>query len=89
MTDLITEGMSGHLSELPIAFGGRATRRGTASTTKGSAPYLGVGDVLGTGDSYLVGGVLPNELADAAFEKMKTEVKWGMMHHRGEVYISL
>jgi hypothetical protein len=77
------------LSGLPTAFGGRAMRRGAAprSKVKDSASYLGVGDVLGTGDSYLVGGILPNELADVAFEKMKAEVKWDTMHHRGEVNI--
>lgn len=55
-------------------------------------PALGVGDELGAGDSYLVTNLLPPELADVAFEGMKTEVKWQNMHHRGEhawVYWSL
>ncbi|KAF8173307.1 hypothetical protein BJ912DRAFT_83894 [Pholiota molesta] len=47
------------------------------------APVLGVGDVLGAGDSYLVTDFLPTELANDAFEKMQTEVKWQTMHHRG------
>ncbi|KAF8966768.1 hypothetical protein BDZ97DRAFT_600839 [Flammula alnicola] len=47
------------------------------------APVLGVGDVLGAGDSYLVTDFLPPELADVAFEKMQAEVKWQTMHHRG------
>lgn len=47
-------------------------------------PVLGVGDVLGAGDSYLVTNMLPPELADVAFERMKTEVGWKTMHHRGE-----
>ncbi|KAF8907059.1 hypothetical protein CPB84DRAFT_1769389 [Gymnopilus junonius] len=46
-------------------------------------PVLGVGDELGSGDSYLVTNMLPPELADVAFENMKTEVKWNTMHHRG------
>lgn len=47
-------------------------------------PVLGVGDVLGAGDSYLVTNMLPPELAEVAFERMKTEVGWKKMHHRGE-----
>ncbi|KDR72853.1 hypothetical protein GALMADRAFT_73004 [Galerina marginata CBS 339.88] len=47
------------------------------------ASVLGVGDALGAGDSYLVTNMLPPELANVAFEKMKTEVKWQTMHHRG------
>jgi len=46
-------------------------------------PILGVGDVLGAGDSYLVTEILPPELAQIAFERMKTEVQWKVMHHRG------
>lgn len=48
-------------------------------------PVLGVGDVLGAGDSYLVTNMLPPELAGVAFERMKTEVGWKTMHHRGKV----
>ncbi|KAF8152202.1 hypothetical protein B0H34DRAFT_663529 [Crassisporium funariophilum] len=47
------------------------------------APVLGVGDLLGAGDSYLVTDMLPPDLAEVAFEKMKTEVRWQTMHHRG------
>jgi len=47
-------------------------------------PVLGVGDVLGAGDSYLVTNMLPPELADVAFEQMRAEVGWTTMHHRGE-----
>ena len=39
-------------------------------------PVLGVGDVLGAGDSYLVTNMLPPELADIAFEQMRAEVGW-------------
>ncbi|PPQ69001.1 hypothetical protein CVT26_001935 [Gymnopilus dilepis] len=46
-------------------------------------PVLGVGDELGAGDSYLVTDLLPPELADVAFERLKTEVKWQTMFHRG------
>ncbi|KAJ7502597.1 hypothetical protein B0H11DRAFT_1989275 [Mycena galericulata] len=44
---------------------------------------LGSGDVLGTGDSYLTLNIVPSELADVAFERMRDEVKWDVMHHRG------
>ena len=46
-------------------------------------PVLGVGDELGAGDSYLVTDLLPPELAEVAFERLKTEVKWQTMFHRG------
>lgn len=74
---------------LPRAFGGRATRRAPRPKAPESGPVLGVGDVLGTGDSYLVAGILPDELASVAFEKMKTEVKWTTMYHRGIVGLVL
>nr|GAT42606.1 predicted protein [Mycena chlorophos] len=44
---------------------------------------LGAGDALGTGDSHLKLDLLPEELAAVAFEKLKEEVKWDVMHHRG------
>ncbi|KAF8212370.1 hypothetical protein K438DRAFT_1806416 [Mycena galopus ATCC 62051] len=44
---------------------------------------LGAGDALGAGDSYLTLNLAPPELADVAFEKMREEVKWETMRHRG------
>ncbi|KAJ7273586.1 hypothetical protein B0H12DRAFT_1090096 [Mycena haematopus] len=44
---------------------------------------LGAGDALGAGDSYLTLDVLPAELAADAFERLRDEVKWDVMHHRG------
>lgn len=44
---------------------------------------LGVGDTLGEGDSSLVLDVLPQDLADVAFENMRKEVVWNTMYHRG------
>ncbi|KAF9467532.1 hypothetical protein BDZ94DRAFT_1248363 [Collybia nuda] len=72
-------------SQLPLAFEGRTTRHGTTPRQKAPerAPILGVGDALGTGDSYLTAGILPKELASVAFEKVKEEVKWDTMYHRG------
>ncbi|KAF7292042.1 Fe2OG dioxygenase domain-containing protein [Mycena indigotica] len=44
---------------------------------------LGAGDALGTGDSYLKLNVLPTELSAIAFDRLKQEVRWAVMHHRG------
>jgi hypothetical protein len=38
---------------------------------------------LGAGDSYLVQNFLPEELGASAFEKLREEVKWNVMKHRG------
>ncbi|KAF9478770.1 hypothetical protein BDN70DRAFT_906563 [Pholiota conissans] len=46
-------------------------------------PVLGVGDDIGSGDSYLVTDFFPASLADDVFEKLQKEVKWQTMHHRG------
>lgn len=51
----------------------------------GKQPELQAGDTLGAGDSYLHLGIVPKDLADVAFEKMRTEVAWNTMHHRGTV----
>ncbi|KAF8475740.1 hypothetical protein BDZ91DRAFT_788418 [Kalaharituber pfeilii] len=41
------------------------------------------GDVIGEGDTRLVSCVLPDDLRDAAFERLKREVRWRTMFHRG------
>lgn len=46
-------------------------------------PILGVGDILGAGDSYLLVDFLLAELADDAFENLQREVRWQNMYHRG------
>ncbi|KAH0538962.1 hypothetical protein FGG08_004477 [Glutinoglossum americanum] len=48
-----------------------------------SPPVLGPGDVIGEGDSRLVVDILTHELKDAAFERLKKEVHWKTMQHRG------
>ena len=45
---------------------------------------LGPGDVLDEGDTELVLDFLPDDLANTAFERMRAEVKWQTMFHRGE-----
>ena len=52
-------------------------------SSKVVVPVLGVGDQIGEGDTYLVDNILPPELADVAFENLKKEVAWNVMHHRG------
>ena len=52
-------------------------------SSKVVVPVLGVGDQIGEGDSYLVDNILPPELADVAFENLRKEVAWNVMHHRG------
>jgi hypothetical protein len=72
---------------LPRSFQGRASQRAQGTRTPRASepggPTLGVGDVLGAGDSYLVLDLLPEDLAEVAFEKLKSEVKWDTMYHRG------
>ncbi|OSC99632.1 hypothetical protein PYCCODRAFT_1372773 [Trametes coccinea BRFM310] len=45
--------------------------------------YLGPGDPIGEGDSYVLYDFLPPEVADVAFDLLKKEVKWNKMSHRG------
>lgn len=45
--------------------------------------YLRPGDRMGEGDTELVLDILPSELASVAFEKLKEEVKWNTMAHKG------
>jgi hypothetical protein len=53
----------------------------------------GPGDSIGAGDTHLHLNLLPHELAQNVFARVKDEVSWNVMHHRGElrslfVYIS-
>jgi hypothetical protein len=52
-------------------------------SSKVVVPVLGVGDEIGEGDTYLLEKILPPELADVAFENLRKEVAWNVMHHRG------
>ncbi|KAJ6603687.1 hypothetical protein B0H10DRAFT_2167222 [Mycena sp. CBHHK59/15] len=49
----------------------------------GTLSTLGASDILGAGDSYLSLDVVPGDLSDVAFERMRNEVKWDVMRHRG------
>ncbi|KAK1223264.1 hypothetical protein PQX77_013852 [Marasmius sp. AFHP31] len=44
---------------------------------------FGAGDKLGAGDSYLVENLLGEDLLKEIFQKVKDEVKWDVMYHRG------
>ncbi|KAI0260338.1 hypothetical protein BC834DRAFT_957645 [Gloeopeniophorella convolvens] len=50
---------------------------------KTTVPILGVGDSIGEGDTYLLESILPQELAEVAFERLQSEVAWNTMYHRG------
>ncbi|KAF8654824.1 hypothetical protein AX16_003344 [Volvariella volvacea WC 439] len=71
-------------TELPQSFRGRANRhRNRTRKPPRKLPVLGVGDRIGEGDSRLVLGILPDDLAKVAFERLKQEVGWNTMYHRG------
>ncbi|EIM84764.1 uncharacterized protein STEHIDRAFT_158479 [Stereum hirsutum FP-91666 SS1] len=48
-----------------------------------SVSFLGPVEAIAEGDTYLVENILPEELGDVAFERLKAEVKWSKMFHRG------
>ncbi|KAI9889222.1 MAG: hypothetical protein M1814_005671 [Vezdaea aestivalis] len=48
-----------------------------------SIPNLKPGDIIAEGDSRIVYDLLPADLATTAFKKLKDEVKWATMYHRG------
>ena len=48
-----------------------------------ASPTLGPGDKIAEGDCEIVLDILPPDLARDAFESMRKEVAWNVMHHRG------
>lgn len=55
-----------------------------ATSSRTTPPqFLGVNDKLGEGDSRLVLDILPEELGSTAFERVRDEVQWKTMFHRG------
>jgi hypothetical protein len=60
-----------------------ANARATDGRRPPKPPTVGPGDKLGEGDSSLVLDVLPQDLADVAFENMRKEVAWHTMYHQG------
>lgn len=65
----------------PVLRKPRMASRNKKFQSKG--PVLGQGDVLGEGDSEVVNNILPTDLAEVAFERLKKEVAWRSMYHRG------
>ncbi|KAK7452775.1 hypothetical protein VKT23_012178 [Stygiomarasmius scandens] len=59
-----------------------ATSR-TPRAAKSKAPTLGPRDCIGAGDTHLIPDVLPEEFSKIVFTKLRDEVKWDVMHHRG------
>jgi alkylated DNA repair dioxygenase AlkB len=57
----------------------------TSSLKKGgpNTQILGVGDAIGAGDSRLVLDLLPKDISDTAFQRVRDEVQWKTMSHRG------
>ncbi|KAI9763692.1 MAG: hypothetical protein M1840_009165 [Geoglossum simile] len=55
----------------------------SAQTKTRAPPVLGPNDVIGEGDSRIVLDILPPELEGAAFDRLKEEVQWRTMQHRG------
>lgn len=41
------------------------------------------GEKLGEGDVQVIFDFLPSDIADIAFERLRTEVTWNVMYHRG------
>lgn len=54
-----------------------------ARKIKNVPTVLKEGDVMGEGDTLLVAHFLPADLGDTAFERLKREVRWRTMLHRG------
>ncbi|KAL1757031.1 hypothetical protein FB107DRAFT_210245 [Schizophyllum commune] len=46
-------------------------------------PILGPDDTIGEGDSRLVLDLLPDELREGIFERLREELAWETMYHRG------
>lgn len=44
---------------------------------------------FGSGDTYLHLDVLPDDLSKDVFARVKQEVQWSVMHHRGAYTTSL
>jgi len=51
--------------------------------SKQAKVFTGADDLIGEGDTELVLDILPPDLAETAFERLRNEVKWQVMMHRG------
>ena len=58
-------------------------RTGTVMGAETESGYLGPGDAIAEGDTYVLYDFLPPELGETAFDNLLKEVKWNTMMHRG------
>ena len=54
-----------------------------ASTTSNEKRPATLPERYGEGDTFLVLNILPDDIANSAFEDLKKEVKWNTMSHHG------
>lgn len=57
--------------------------KGRKSLPTGSSTLMGPGDKIGTGDSRIIHNILTSPYRDEAFDVVRNEVDWQVMHHRG------
>lgn len=57
--------------------------KGRKSLPTSSSTLKGLGDKIGTGDSRIIHNVLTSPRREEAFDMVRDEVDWQMMHHRG------
>ena len=55
----------------------------SARASKQTRTFVEGNDRIAEGDTELVLDILPPELAETAFERMRQEVQWQVMKHRG------
>ena len=60
-----------------------STRQPRRLNQKQARTFVEQDEAIGEGDSELVYDILPPELAQTAFEKLRQEVQWQAMKHRG------
>ncbi|KAK0432489.1 hypothetical protein EV421DRAFT_1498518 [Armillaria borealis] len=60
-----------------------ASKPRTAGIPEDPSPILGVGDKIGSRDTYIIENLLADDLIDIAFENLKREAHWHTMFRRG------
>jgi len=72
---------SGERSPLPISTAPKSGGRKSLPTS--SATLMEPGDKIGTGDSCIIHDILTSPFREEAFDMVRDEVDWQVMHHRG------
>lgn len=57
--------------------------KGLKSLPTSSSTLKGLGDKIGTGDSRIIHNILTSPRREEAFDMVRDEVDWQIMHHRG------